>query len=116
VNERKPLTDKEYILSVGKNEMREVWPAWMVIHRAIDAIVKACGPCGGSGFVVTYKDGHGCNGTEENCAATCPIQLVHEEDCEYCGRPKVALLELLKSEFWNPETRDDMRADTGISE
>ena len=55
------------------------------------AIRAACGPCGGSGAVGGTGSGHGCDGTAENCAETCPVPVPDAQECEYCGRPIAAI-------------------------
>ncbi len=40
-----------------------------------------CPQCGGTGYQDGY--GHGCDGTDEDCARTCPVQI--QEPCGFCG-------------------------------
>ena len=46
---------------------------------------EICCECNGDGWVCGSEAGHGCNGTDEDCAITCPIQIQTQEGCDMCG-------------------------------
>ena len=52
-----------------------------------------CPNCFGSGWVDGVETGHGCDGTEENCARICPIQIQIQVGCEFCGGTGKILME-----------------------
>ena len=69
------------------------------LRAAQQAVIDRCSACNGRGTIVgtITVAGHGCDGTEEDCARTCPVGVPEqtEELCEYCGRPVAAIQELL---------------------
>ena len=44
-----------------------------------------CPECNGEGWYSGSEAGHGCDGTEEDCQRTCPIQIQIQVGCEMCG-------------------------------
>lgn len=44
-----------------------------------------CPECNGDGWVVGSIAAHGCDGSEEDCARTCPVQEQTQEGCDFCG-------------------------------
>ena len=73
------------------------------LRMAQQAVVSACVACDGQGFVVGVEEygvaEHGCDGSEEMCARTCPVEVPAQrqiqEQCEYCGRPAAAIQALI---------------------
>lgn len=63
------------------------YPICGLCHR--DLVFVDCTECDGEGWVlgVGVESGHGCDGTDEVCAVTCPIpvQVQTQEECEACG-------------------------------
>jgi len=46
---------------------------------------QECSNCGGNGWVSGSQAAHGCNGTDEDCAMTCPVQEQIQIGCDFCG-------------------------------
>jgi hypothetical protein len=44
-----------------------------------------CGGCDGQGWYSGTSAGHGCDGTEEDCARSCPIPIQIQVPCSECG-------------------------------
>lgn len=44
-----------------------------------------CFNCNGDGWYQETESGHGCDGTDEVCAVTCPIPVAVQVQCETCG-------------------------------
>ena len=68
------------------------------LQEAQRAVVEACQACDGRGFIATTASAHGCDGTEESCARTCPVAVEDQQQCEYCGRPVAAIQALIDTE------------------
>lgn len=45
----------------------------------------SCDRCQGQGWIEGSTSGHGCDGTDEDCARSCPIQVQTQEHCDQCG-------------------------------
>jgi len=46
---------------------------------------RPCPECFGNGWVSGSEAGHGCDGTEEDCQRTCPVQIQIQVVCDFCG-------------------------------
>ena len=46
---------------------------------------EICELCKGEGWYSGSEAGHGCDGTDEDCQRTCPIQIQTQVGCEMCG-------------------------------
>lgn len=74
-------------------------------------IEDICPNCDGKGWVSGIEAGHGCDGTDEDCARTCPIPLQTQEGCGECeGKGRLLFTEVGKLvQIWNePSTATTM--------
>lgn len=51
----------------------------------IPVAMMDCPDCDGRGWDTEVESAHGCDGTPEGCAATCPVPVQVQVQCEYCG-------------------------------
>jgi len=60
------------------------------VRGEIEKKGEVCGECKGDGWYSGSEAGHGCDGTEEGCARTCPIEIQIQVGCEQClGKGKI---------------------------
>jgi DnaJ-class molecular chaperone len=55
------------------------------MENKLHTVEDICPNCGGYGWVSGSEAGHGCDGTDEDCARNCPIQVQIQEGCHVCG-------------------------------
>ena len=44
-----------------------------------------CPDCNGDGWTSGSEAGHGCDGTDEDCQRSCPVQIQIQVGCETCN-------------------------------
>lgn len=68
-------------------------------ERVRETIQKTCVVCGGAGYIVTTgtETGHGCDGSQESCDATCPVPIPVpvQEQCQWCDETSKTVAEIL---------------------
>lgn len=84
-----PDLSSEYIAKHGGITARLVDPAPL-----LELLAEASCPnpgCFGQGFTTVLGSGHGCDGTDEVCARTCPVPVPEQEQCQWCDEREAAL-------------------------
>lgn len=65
----------------------EQFPVCPICGRDVE--FEDCSNCQGDGWTlgIGVESGHGCDGTDEVCAVTCPVpvQVQIQEECDECG-------------------------------
>lgn len=69
----------EYLKSLPDISNIEIYRRCPECHTRIE-----CPNCADVGYIVSSRSGHGCNGTDEDCARVCPVEIPEQEQCEFC--------------------------------